>query len=103
MDIVPVDVHVGEVERSVRTTKERVRCTIQGLPYQWYPAVLMKGVVDNATRCLNQLPAEDGLSNRISPMSIVTGVAPVDYTKLTTNTGGAYRMYKPSIALSPRT
>ena len=78
MDIVPVDEHVGEIERSVRTTKETTRCTVQGLPYKRYPRLLMKGVIDNATRCLNQLPADDDLSDRISPVSLVTGMGPID-------------------------
>ena len=34
LDIAGAGMHVGEVERSIRTVKERVRCTTHNLPFQ---------------------------------------------------------------------
>ena len=33
VNITTVNEHVGEIERSIRTVKEMVRSTVQGLPY----------------------------------------------------------------------
>jgi hypothetical protein len=34
MHVVPTDSHVGEVECSIRTLKERIRSTVHGLPFK---------------------------------------------------------------------
>ena len=77
----------GKLNGQYTQKRNELDAPCKGLPYQRYPKVLMKGVVDNATRCLNQLPAEDGLSYRISPMSLVTGIGPIYYNKLITSMG----------------
>ncbi len=53
LDTVPVDEHVGEIERSIRTTKERTRCTIHGLPYSRYTKVMIIDLVNASVRSLN--------------------------------------------------
>ena len=65
--------HVEEVERSIRTIKEQVRCTIHGLPFRNYPRVLVTGCVNYNLKRLNNLPADDGISDTMSPNSLVTG------------------------------
>jgi len=40
MNIVTADSHVGEVERSIRTIKERLRTCVHGLPFQRLPKLL---------------------------------------------------------------
>jgi hypothetical protein len=79
LNINAADEHVGEVERSIRTIKERVRATVHGLPYKRLPREMIKGVVRFAVKSLNQFPAEDGISDVISPTSIMTGVAAPNY------------------------
>ena len=39
--IAPSNDHVPEVERSIRTIKERVRCFLHDLPYHSYPKIVM--------------------------------------------------------------
>ena len=46
MHIVSKGEHVPNIERSIRTLKERCRCFTAGLPYSRYPKVLTKGLVD---------------------------------------------------------
>ena len=41
MNIVPADSHVGEVERSIRTIKERLRNCVHGLPFNRLPKLLL--------------------------------------------------------------
>jgi Zinc knuckle len=82
LNINATDDHVGEVERSIRTIKERVRATAHGLPYKRLPREMIKGIVRFAVRSLNQFPAEDGVSDHLSPTSIVTGLPPPDYNQM---------------------
>ena len=37
LNLVPADSHVGEVERSIRTIKKRVRSCAHGLPFRRLP------------------------------------------------------------------
>ena len=52
LNIAGTGMHVGEVERSIRTIKERVRCSIHGLPFKIYPRVLVTGCVTYNIKCL---------------------------------------------------
>ena len=72
------DDHVHEVERSIRTIKERVRCTVQGLPYRRVPRVMMRSIVEWAHKNLNQFPAKNGASDALSPLTIMTGMPSPD-------------------------
>ena len=60
--------HLPEVELSIRTTKERVRATVQGLPYRYTPIIMIKDMVRDSTIQLNVFPPSDGISttNRIA-------------------------------------
>ena len=77
---VPADSHVGEVERSIRTVKERLRSCAHGLPFKRLPRLLVQYMVADTIRCLNQFPWPNGISATMSPAtSIVTGVGTPDY------------------------
>ena len=82
LDPVPPEEHVGEVERSVRTIKERVRATAHGLPFTQLPRILIRELVIFSVNSLNQLPADDGLSEFMSPQVIMTGRNNMDYNNL---------------------
>ena len=82
MNIVPADSHVGEIERSVRTLKERLRTCVHGLPYERLPKLMIQHMVDDAVRCLNQFPWKHGISADMSPAAIVTGTPPSDFNKM---------------------
>jgi hypothetical protein len=82
LDVVPADSHVGEVERSIRTIKERLRSCVHGLPFTRLPKLFIQHLVIHALQCLNQFPWPNGISSTMSPASLVTGVPPPDYTKL---------------------
>ena len=82
LNIAGAGMHVGEVERSIRTIKERVRCSIHGLSFKSYPRVLVTGCVTYNIKCLNGLPADDGISETMSPNTLVTGAQCPDYGEL---------------------
>ena len=82
LEICGPDEHVPEVERSIRTMKETMRATAHGLPYRRLPKIMIVELVAMATHCLNGFPKEDGVSEHMSPHSIVTGRSRMDYNKI---------------------
>jgi len=82
LDVTAADVHQGDIERSIRTMKEKVRSIVHGLPYNRLPKAIIRAAVNLAVRSLNQFPAQDGVSKDMSPLTIMTGAGRVDYNQL---------------------
>ena len=61
---------------------ETMQATAHGLLYRRLPKLMIVELVAMATRCLNGFPKDDGVSEHMSPHSIVTGKARMDYNKL---------------------
>jgi hypothetical protein len=75
LNIVPADSHVGEIERLIRTSKERLRSCVHGLPFKRLPKLLLTHMVSDTVRCLNLFPWTNAISHTLSPVSIFTGAA----------------------------
>ena len=106
LNVVPADCHVGEVERSIRTIKERVRSCAHGMPYRRLPKLLITHMVADAVRCLNMFPAIDGVSRSLSPATLVTGVPPPDFNTLRLEFGAYVQLFDdpaPSNTIRSRT
>ena len=73
LNCVARDEHVPEIERYIRTVKERMRCTYNTVPFQRLPARLVIELGKQSVFWLNAFPAQDGISNTLSPRTIVTG------------------------------
>ena len=93
-DIVSPDSHVGEIERSIRTVKERLRSCVHGLPFRRLPRLLLQHMVQHAMNCLNQFPWPHGISDTMSPASIVTGVPPPDFNQLKLEFGSYVQVFE---------
>ena len=65
--------HVPEVERKIRTIKERVRAEITTLPFSKIPPII---TVICLVMWVNFFPPKGGISNTLSPQAIVTGLSP---------------------------
>ena len=65
--------HVPEVERFIRTIKDRVRSTYRMLPYRRIPRTMLIHLTKNSVFWLNAFPARDGVSSKYSPRYIMTG------------------------------
>jgi hypothetical protein len=74
------DEHVPQVERYIRSTKERTRAAYNMLPFKPVPAVMVIEMVKASVFWLNAFPYQGGVSNELSPRSIVVGQS-VDYSK----------------------
>lgn len=91
---VAVDAHVPEVERSIRTIKERQRCTVHGLPFKRIPTILGRAIISNAVRNLNSFPAEMGVSDTLSPSTIMTGRPAPDFNEMKLEIGSYVQVFE---------
>ena len=96
MNIAPADSHVGDIERSIRTIKERLRSCVHGLPFKRLPKLLLIHMVTDCTRCLNQFPRKHGISSTLSPTTIVTGAAGPDYAAMRLEFGTYAQIFEDS-------
>ena len=65
--------HVPEIERRIRVVKEKSRGSRHSLPFQRIPKLLTIHIVFNSVRMLNFFPMRGGISNSISPKTIMSG------------------------------
>ena len=65
--------HVGDIERYIRTIKERMRCVYNTLPFSFVPRIMVMELGKFAVYWLNSFPAKNGISDRSSPRLLVTG------------------------------
>ena len=91
--ICSADDHVPEAERAIRTVKETVRATIHGMPYKRLPRVMVRELVTFAERSINMLPHSDGVSDTMSPDTIVTGRPRMDYRTMKLEFGTYVQVY----------
>ena len=70
--------HVGEIERGIRTLKERCRCVLAGLRdlgLLYFHKWVVVHCLYHVTKMINSFPAKKGISAAWSPREIVTGRA----------------------------
>jgi hypothetical protein len=65
--------HVPEIERRIRVVKERARSSRHSLPFNRIPRLLTIWIVFKAVKLLNYFPPKGGISDIISPRTIMTG------------------------------
>ncbi len=94
LNVVPADCHVGEIERSIRTIKERLRSCVHGLPFSRLPRIMIRHLVADVVRCLNQFPWTNGISETMSPASIVTGVGNPAYGNMRLEFGSYVQVFE---------
>ena len=97
LEICGPDEHVPEAERSIRRMKVTMRATAHGLPYCCVLKLMIIELVAMATRCLNGFPKDDGVSEHMSPHSIVAGQARMDYNKIPLEFGSYIQLLDHSV------
>jgi hypothetical protein len=80
LNICGEDEHVPDIERCIRTVKERTRCTYNMLPFDHFPPRMIIEMVFLIIFWINAFPHRLGVSQTLSPRTIVTSLG-VDYTK----------------------
>jgi hypothetical protein len=74
------DEHVGDIERFNRTLQERMRATCNTLPFNNIPPQLVIEMAKHAIYWINSFPHPNGVSDNISPRTIITGQT-VDFNR----------------------
>ena len=74
------DEHVGDIERYIRTVKERMRAINSTMPFHKVPSRLVIEMARTAVFWLNAFPVLGGASQDLSPRTILTGQK-VDYKR----------------------
>ena len=65
-----------EIERMIRTVKERVRAILTTLPFKIIPSVIIIHSVIFSVMWINFFPPVGGISEMLSPQAIITGLTP---------------------------
>jgi hypothetical protein len=82
--------HVPEIERYIRTTKDRCRCVYNTVPFDRIPSRMTTVELVYASQFwLNMFPSNDRVPDTIIPRGLVTGLK-LDYNKHCRITFGAY-------------
>ena len=85
------DEHVGLIERSNRTVKNKARVITHATPYKKIPKVMTIGLTQGAVKWLNAFPSPTGISKTMSPSTIILGL-PKPNMKYKTIVFGAHAM-----------
>jgi hypothetical protein len=80
VNVVSRDEHVEDIERLIRVYKERIRCYWSMLPFKKIPRIMVVKLVDTVKFYVNAFVLKSGVSQHLSPMTIVEGVT-LDYNK----------------------
>jgi len=71
--------YVPRVERAVYTVKERCRSTCHTILYPKYTMLMVILLVQNMVKWLNAFSSKGGISEEMSPETIVTGASKLDF------------------------
>ena len=93
MDIVGRGGHVPTIKRSIRTIKERCRSMTASLPFSHYPKAMTKGLVERAMEALSKFLNKRGMSNKLSPHTIMTGRGKTDYSDIKLAFGEHFQVF----------
>ena len=74
LNTVSNDEHVPEIERQIRTLKERTRAIYCTLPFRKMPRRLIIEMLYAANYWLNMFPRKGGISTTMSPRTLLTGL-----------------------------
>ena len=74
LQTVAADAHVPKIERQIRVIKERVRATRHTLPFKVLPLLMLVELVYHSVMWLNAFPPKGGVSEILSPRTIITGM-----------------------------
>jgi len=88
-NICGADEHVPDVERYIRTMKDRVRSQYNDMPYEHIPRAMLVRLAEYAVFWLNAVPHDDSVTPDYSPRYFIEG-RQLDYLKHMKMEFGAY-------------
>ena len=95
--------HVPPIERSVRTIKKRSRSTCSGLPFKRITILMVRSLIEAITEVLDAFPSKNGISDTLSPATIIEGKPKFDFIRAMISFGAYALVYvKTSNDMKPR-
>ena len=85
--------HIPRIERAIRFVKERTRCFWVPLPFKKVPKLMVDECITMVISCTNDLPHKNGISQTMSPGSIILGRGKMDGNHLKGTFGRYYEVY----------
>ena len=85
--------HIPRIERGIRFMKDRTRCYWVPLPFKRVPKIMVDDCITMVTTCTNDFPNKNGISDTMSPASIVLGRGKIDGNNLKATFGRYYEVY----------
>ena len=98
--------HCGNIENSIKVLKERLRCLWNGIPFCCVPRIMITACMNFCVDMINALPDGDGISDTLSPATIMTGHKPPNVANLQLNVGDYVQLQmdnNPTKTMCPRT
>ena len=80
VNLASMNEHVPEIEWCIRVIKEHARATCHSMPFSRIPKLLVIHIVLKSIKLLNFFPSKGGLSDTLSPKTIMSGEM-LDYKK----------------------
>eukprot|EP00957_Ditylum_brightwellii_P209437 15361763-Ditylum_brightwellii.AAC.1 len=80
LEIFSKDEHVGEVEQTNRTVRERVQSIYTTIPYERMPGRMVIELVHSAIFWLNVFPLSPAVCSPLNPQGLITGTH-IDYNR----------------------
>ena len=74
--------HIGDINRSIRKIKERLRFICQSIPYKKFTKLMMRYLVQDMITFLDIFPYKNEISSNLSPEAIILGSPNPDYNKM---------------------
>jgi hypothetical protein len=94
LNLASANEHVPGIERRVQVVKERCQETQHSLPFHTIPKIMMIHIVLNVVKLLHFFPRKGGVSDTLSPKTIISGET-LDYKKhLSLQLGQYCQMYE---------
>ena len=85
--------HIWDIERSIWTIKEQVRCVYQSTPYKKFTKLMTRYLVQDIITCLNMFPSKNGISINLRPEIIILVSPNPDENKLKITFGAYAQVY----------
>ena len=83
----------GDIEKSIRTAKERVRCGFHSMSYTKFRKLMKISLVQDMFTCLKMFPYKNGISSKLGPAAITLGYPNRDHNKLKTIFGSYAQVF----------
>ena len=103
LDALAVDNNVHNVERSIRTVKGDTRTLTVSLPFSRVPRFMVSEIITFALRSRNMLPAPNGVSKTMSPLSLVTGAPKPEYAHMKLEFGSYVHIFNDNVPTNTMT